>query len=437
MTRDRIQRLRIKLEASRARIMERSPALSMLLMYLRFVAVPGIDRISSSADTVFFEPSFLLKLNEEETDFLLCHQMLHIILFDVWRRESLAYSNYHYACDIRINAALYKDGLAEEYYPHLGRIHLRLPGEVFITYNATPDEIVRLVPYDIDNFDCQFKHKFIVDSDVCWLGGSEFFGATVILEPAYGEYLDIIDSPNPADEGKMKALWSQRCASAMNVAEGGGKDTEGNEDEEEEDGIGSVAKMMERIVKGMRDSVVDWKKLLCDFISEEICDYSFSPPDRRFDGWEFFLPDFNESENTTREILFMVDTSGSVNDRQLSEVYSEIKGAIDQFGGTLNGSLGFFDCSLTPPRPMKSVEDLKKIVPMGGGGTDFSVVFDYVNSELRENKPACIIIFTDGMGDYPPERCASGIPVMWMISDPLVTPPFGKTVKIGKGIAEA
>ena len=34
-----------------------------------------------------------------------------------------------------------------------------------------------------------------------------------------------------------------------------------------------------------------------DFIQEEVVDYSFTPPDRRFDDSPFFLPDFNGKED--------------------------------------------------------------------------------------------------------------------------------------------
>ena len=72
------------------------------------------------------------------------------------------------------------------------------------------------------------------------------------------------------------------------------------------------------------------------------------PPDRRFRESPFFLPDFNDTEIVVKDILFMVDTSGSMSDKQITEAYSEIKGAIDQFGGKLMGWLGFFDaCNLS------------------------------------------------------------------------------------------
>ena len=187
---------------------------------------------------------------------------------------------------------------------------------------------------------------------------------------------------------------------------------------------------MQRMIDKLRDPKLDWKRILNNFIQERVCDYSFSPPDRRYEETGFFLPDFNEKEFVSRDILFMADTSGSVDDECLTVVYSELKGAIEQFSGKLSGKLGFFDADVKDILPFDSVEDLLRIVPCGGGGTDFRPVFDYIRNYYYDQLPACVVIFTDGIGPYPQERDALGIPVLWMINNPDITPQWGKTVRI-------
>lgn len=132
-------------------------------------------------------------------------------------------------------------------------------------------------------------------------------------------------------------------------------------------GAGDILEFMERMIKKMKEPTVDWKKILNNFIQERTCDYSFSPRDSRYEDTGFFLPDFNEKEFIYREILFMVDTSGSVDDDNLAAVYSEIKGAIEQFSGKLTRKLVFFDADVKTPLPFESVDDLIRIIPYGGG----------------------------------------------------------------------
>ena len=78
-----------------------------------------------------------------------------------------------------------------------------------------------------------------------------------------------------------------------------------------------VPDSVKRVIKEKKKSILEWRKILDDFVQEEIMDYSFSPPDRRFSDFDFFLPDFNERDFVTKEILFWADTSGSVNQDSL------------------------------------------------------------------------------------------------------------------------
>lgn len=71
------------------------------------------------------------------------------------------------------------------------------------------------------------------------------------------------------------------------------------------------------------------------------------------------------------------------------------------------------------------------ITPQGGGGTSFSVIFEYLQNELAADPPAAILIFTDGYASSPGETEALGIPVLWLISrDGRTDLPWGTVVKI-------
>lgn len=174
-----------------------------------------------------------------------------------------------------------------------------------------------------------------------------------------------------------------------------------------------------------KDTYLDWRSLLDAFLQEEINDYSFQPPDRRFSNSDFFLPDFNEKEASVKNILFMVDTSASIDQDMLETAYSEMQNGIEQYDGHIQGMLGFFDSKVITPTPFSSVTELKKIRPHGYGGTDFECIFRYVRDEMEE-LPASIVIFTDGEGDIPEESEAMGIPVLWLLHGEENTPRWGR-----------
>ena len=193
---------------------------------------------------------------------------------------------------------------------------------------------------------------------------------------------------------------------------------------------GSSPCFAERIFKEIAERKLDWKTLLNDFVQENVCDYSFSPPDRRFGDSDFFLPDFNEKEESVENLLFMIDTSGSMSDGAISEVYSEIKGAIEQFNGRIKGWLGFFDAIVTEPQPFEDEDEFKAIRMKGGGGTAFFPIFHYVRDYMKDKNITSIIILTDGYAPFPEEYERMGIPVLWIINNENVTPPWGMVARI-------
>lgn len=195
-------------------------------------------------------------------------------------------------------------------------------------------------------------------------------------------------------------------------------------------GRGLIPLAAERVIKELKEVQTDWRTVLENFIQEEINDYSFSPPDRRFEDSPFFLPDFNEKDERVEDILFMIDTSGSMSDEQITTAYSEIKGAIDQFDGKLKGWLGFFDAVIVKPQEFENEDEFKIIRPAGGGGTSFDIIFEYVQNEMRDKPPASIIILTDGYAPFPDEKEAMGIPVLWIINNEDARPPWGKVTRI-------
>jgi len=186
----------------------------------------------------------------------------------------------------------------------------------------------------------------------------------------------------------------------------------------------------QRMLHKLHMAQTDWRTILNDFIQEEVVDYSFSPPDRRFDECPFFLPDFNGKEELVENILFMIDTSGSMSDEMITAAYSEIKGAIDQFDDKLKGWLGFFDAAIIAPRPFDDEAEFRVIHPAGGGGTDFQIIFEYVQLHMQDTLPASIVILTDGYAPFPQDKLAGGIPVLWLLNNQEVEPPWGKVARI-------
>lgn len=182
-----------------------------------------------------------------------------------------------------------------------------------------------------------------------------------------------------------------------------------------------------------KNARLDWKTLLQDFLALDEKDYSFTPPDKRYDSSPFFLPDFDLEEMKIKNILVFVDTSGSMPHAVIKEILEEIKTAISDSNCGLKGWLGFFDAQVSKPVPIDEECDIKDIDVCGGGGTSFSIVFEYIKEVFRPEiesqgeEIAAILMITDGCCTYPEEKNTDGTPVMWIMTTKNEA-PWGKTV---------
>lgn len=481
MTERRQERLRTMIQQSRARLLVDHPEFAMVLMYMKFVATKQVCRISTNGGMIYFDPDWLQKLTGREMDYILVHQALHTAMGDVRRPAFFAGDRYHHACDIILNSYMRLFGFREEKLAHIGA----LPHETYFPqyegYKLTPMEALRAIPFDPALMKSGQRRHFRIDSDNWWgrtgmpedgtlllYPGYEGLSFEVVREkkarpilrpkhqmqdsessmPASDEDVEDADSTGFADEEVINR--TEHKVNKSGVESGSafcvgmsGADTFSADVIELDDAISRLlntiestktftlerSRRLDRLLKRSAEAKLAWRKLLNTFLQEEVCDYSFQPPDRRFDDSEFFLPDFNERDTVIRDVLFMIDSSGSVNDDMISAVYGEICAAVEQFDGKMGGLLSFFNTDVTPPIPFCTIGELLRIRPTGYGGTDFGCIFRYVRDHM-DVVPSCIVIFTDGVGNYPPEEATAGIPVLWILHGDADFPQWGNTARM-------
>ena len=393
-----------RLGYARIRILVRNGFYGLLLMHMLFSLDETCETVTTDGKRIFFSPAFLDTLKDSELDFVLCHEILHVALQHCFRANGKDKDVFDRACDIVVNSnILYSEN------GNLSAITTRRYG---VAAHTAPDG--------------KEGAYYTAEQVYAMLQSSSFpeKGKGKQTPAAFGFLRNSFDDHSRwgtrEDSKYLGALWQSHVIDACQMISVQNRNHT----------RGTLPLFAERLWKQLKRPQTDWRTLLHHFICEEITDYSFMPPDRRFDDSPFFLPDFNEKEETVRNILFMVDTSGSMSDTEVSEAFDEINGAIEQFNGRLKGFLGFFDAEVVPPKPFENFEEFKGIRPIGGGGTDFAVIFDYIREKMSPEMPSCVIILTDGYAPFPPEHQAMGLPVFWLINNEEITPPWGITARI-------
>lgn len=444
MTEERIKRLRRKLQEARYAAVSRNPEFALPLLELLYIAVDDLPRMSTNGSCIYINPGWLQSVSVPSLEFLLVHQLMHVQLGHIDRSLYYAGERFHLACDVVANSHLRDFGYIEEQLSGVGKLYHATFYPVVEGKCLTAEEAFRCTPFDPEALKDRKMVRYLIDSETWWDRKQDRGESGVLLlspedKDPEGLVLDQADFAwNILKPGTL--LPHPEEIKADPGADRGGnwkcrKPGEGADHEEQQARLSKLRRIrtqdkqsaeMEaerRVWQRPNDPRLDWRKLLDSFLQEQLSDYSFLPPDRRQADSEFFLPDFNETEISPQQIAFAVDTSGSIDDELLSAVFSEICAAIEQFDGTMTGVLLFFDTCVYTPIPFSGVEDLNNAIPVGGGGTDFSCLFSYLTASPLN--PASLVIFTDGQSEFPDERAAGNLPVLWLLSSDDVQVPWG------------
>jgi len=400
-----------RLQQARLRLLCNHGFYGLLIMHMTFHLDESLDTAATDGDKILFGPQFLDEISDSELDFILMHEVMHAAMQHISRRGDRDPFAYNVACDIVVNSTIMHDAGDDEKSIALKKygvsMHTAPNGKE--GYEYTSEEV-----YEMFRKRAGRGGRGVRGIEIPVSGNGNTGGGDTWDDHSRW------DNRNGDNAEMLSEVWTRRvleAAQAMAVRESSV-------------GRGLIPGFARRILEELKHPQIDWRTVLNEFVQQEVNDYSFSPPDRRFGDSPFFLPDYNEMADIARDILFMIDTSGSMSDAEITAAFSEVKGALEQFGGALKGWLGFFDSKIVPPQPFESDDELKIIHPYGGGGTDFDVVFHYVRNKMTDPRPACIIILTDGYAPFPDEKAADEIPVLWLIDNREITPPWGKVARI-------
>ncbi len=424
LSEQKIREYSIRLMKSRLRLLCTNGFYGLLLMHMVLTIDEECETAATDGVRIYFGPDFLENLTDSQIDIVMMHEILHVALQHCSRYGDFEPERFNIACDIVVNSII-----LESMGGNRKNIHLVKYGELM---HETPDgyegakftaeEVYAMLPAMNGKKSKNKMPGSKVKGNGGGFGGKNGGdgGSDDSDSNGNGVFDDHEKWKNTADDNTLREEWQKRildAAEAVSIRD-------------PSDQRGLLPAFAKRIIKELRKPQTDWRSILNEFVQEEICDYSFSPPDRRFGDSDFFLPDFNEKDETVKNILFMIDTSGSMSDDMITAAYSEVKGAIDQFNGKLEGFLGFFDAAVTEPEPFSDEDEFIVIKPKGGGGTDFEVIFKYVDDHMTDEPPASIIILTDGYAPFPDEEKSNGIPVLWLLNNQNVEPPWGKIARI-------
>jgi predicted metal-dependent peptidase len=333
---------------------------------------------------IYFNREFFTPLTVKQVEFVIAHEILHAVFDHMSRREGRDPKVFNIACDYAVNGQIVRDRIGDYNLPDIKIFHD--PKYYGWSAEQVYDEIYE--KYDEEQL------------------------------AALGQMLDEhLDPENGGGNGQpkytkeqLKEIRDEMREAVMQAAQAAG--------------AGNVPASIARMIKELTEPKMNWREMLRQQIQSTIKnDYSFMRPNRK--GWHMsaILPGTNYDE--TIDICVAIDMSGSIGDEQAKDFLSEIKGIMEEYK-EFKIKLWCFDTSIYNEADFDgyNMDEFMDYEPMGGGGTDFDVNYEY----MKENNitPKKFIMFTDGYpyGSWGDENYCDSLFIIH--GNNTIVPPWGE-----------
>ena len=411
-------RIEIKLRAARARLVLDKPFIGALVLHLPCEPAAWCASLATDARKIYFNPQYIEALSLGQTQFVLAHAAMHCALGHFARRGHRLRNRWDIACDHAVNLLLTDEGFSA---PTGALLDLRFCG-------LSAEEIYPLIASDT-NQRTMDQHVFegVAGSDREMAKQSIERSSDAVSASAGADSADQSDDEMWSDAASharrnaageqvvdvealsMEALaqtWQMRLASAAQWARQAGR----------------LGTSWQRALGRLLEPKLPWRTLLAHYLATLARDdYSFQRPTRR-EG-QALLPRLYSGQ---LEVYVVLDTSGSISETELREFVSEI----DALKGQVRARVTVHACDdeLAAEGPWVAAPCEPIVLPNelnGGGGTNFSPVFDWLAYEHL--RPDVLIYFTDAEGDFP--SAPPPFPVLWLVKGRGAV-PWGERIQL-------
>lgn len=377
-----------------------------------------VETMAVSIDKFYYSESFVDKLELDEMIFTVLHEIAHIALMHVTRRENREPMLWNLACDFYVNAILAKEFNLR--YPNDTATHdsikIKMPAGVLFCstidvdvdfaeslydnlmrqakQNGFMDALANGGGYSEDLDDRTFKFEMEGSQKEEGSNGYSMYGYDRTINNTYKKVsfdVKINDQYDLIDSGEDQSEKEQRANKIVADAAVRVDMSSSN--------IGKDKGTLEAMARKLLESKIDWKKLLKKYlISATATDSSFSRPDKRMYYHRAIYPgQIADEMNEIHGVKVCIDTSGSISDEELGIFMGQVWQLCNTF--KVKAELIYWDAAIQSTGEFTGYKEFERVDIYGRGGTDPSVIFDYLDSKKCKIKPIVTLIFTDGYFD--------------------------------------
>ena len=177
-------------------------------------------------------------------------------------------------------------------------------------------------------------------------------------------------------------------------------------------GRGSLPGSLQRLIEGLGASTLDWKEQLSRWLGDHARrqELTYLRPGRRSESAEVMLPGPRRDQGLP-DVVVMLDTSGSMEDRRLTDALSEVEAICVELGLAVRALV--FDAAVHADLELEEARELLGRLK-GGGGSDARPAFERL---AGTGAGGVAIVFTDGDLCTPAEAPEDLRGVLWVLGD--------------------
>ncbi len=357
-------------------------------MATRLKIIEGSDWLSTAATdgrAIYFSRPFFEKLTTKQIEFVIAHEIMHNIFDHMGRREGRDPKIFNIAADYCVNGQLVRDKIGDT-IPEIKMFH----NPKYYGWGA--EQVYDDIYDEMEDQELEALGQ-LIDEHIDWESNPKDGSS----RPSYSKE----ELKKIRDEIRDATMQAAQAAGAGNVP-------------------GSVARM----IKELTEPKMNWRQLLRQQIQSTIKnDYTFMRPNRK--GWHMNAVLPGQQFQETIDICVSIDMSGSIGDDQAKDFISEIKGIMQEYKD-FKLKLWCFDTSVHNPANFDgyTADEFDDYEPMGGGGTEFDVNWDFMKD--HDIVPKKFIMFTDGYpwGSWGDENYCDTLFIIH--GNDKIVPPFGE-----------
>jgi len=314
---------------------------------------------------LYYRKEFVDKISDRQLLGVLTHEILHLALLHLVRLGKKNMFKWNFSTDLAVNTILLKNGyeLPMGLKPNNKNEFIALGKTIKNIDAKSAEEIYEELPEIPED-----KKTIYVTFDIHGKG-------EVIDEN--GKIIELTES----ELQKIETEWFNKIQTAMVMSQQ----------------RGSLPLGLERYVDDLKKAEINWRVVLRRFIQQVMPnDYTWLKSSKRGRALDIYLP------STIKEkinIAIGVDTSGSIEQKELTKFLSEIISIANTYKQFIDMRIFFHDFEVQNDYMIKNgnIGQIMAMKPRGGGGTSHKPLLEKIKKEMKNCK--CVVCFTDGCSD--------------------------------------